>query len=1182
MSKNNWTEAQQNAINSREGTILVSAAAGSGKTSVLVQRVIERITDDKNPCDADKLLIVTFTKAAAFEMRNRISQKVAEMIEDDPDNMYLRRQQVLLTKAHISTIHSFCSEIIRENFYKLNISKNFRIADTNEMTILRDESVQYVLSKLYENGNEDFINFVEAFSTGKDDSKLVSVINTLYDFIRSHPFPDLWLDEKASMYEEKNNVLNTLWGQTIIKYANSAVEYCISLTKNALDLIKEDSVIEKAYRDSFLSDLAGLRGLKLAIEEEVWDTISNRITLFEFAKLKPLRGYKDDPLKIKVCNNRDEVKATIKKISKLFYSREKRCIEDIAHLEPIVKVLFKAVKMFSEKLDEFKLQKNVADFGDLEHWMIRLLVKPDGKGGYIKTEDAKSLSEKFAEIMVDEYQDTNEAQDIIFRALSKNEENLFVVGDVKQSIYRFRQAMPEIFLNRKEKYRNFDPKVKNYPAKIILDKNFRSRNGITDAVNFVFRQIMSKQIGQIDYNNEEKLVSAASYNKKNDPDTRIDIIDLSKNEDEDIDIVEARYISKIIMEMISENYKIKDGDKERPVTYKDFCILLRSANKHASVYARELQLNSIPAWSDVSGSFFEKIEISVMVSLLKVIDNTVQDIPILSVLLSPIFGFTPDKLSEIRLVDKDIPLYFALKKLADSGDEQCNNFISQIEEYRRMSSVIPSDKLISYIYDKSGYESMVQSMKDGELRLANLRLLMEYAKKYELSGYKGLSGFIRFINKLERKKTDLEPASTVNENANVVRIMSIHRSKGLEFPICIIAGCSRKFNMDKGEILLHPHLGLGVKLRSHDNIVQYTTMARESVSIAIENDSISEELRILYVAMTRAKEKLILINSVKDIPKTLGKLSAKLTDSDSISPYIVRNSSSFSDWILSCALRHPSGTELREIANCMPGIMINDNNKWDIRLTYEKYEFDSKIENGDVDSVEYDIKLINEIDKRFNFVYPKKELKDIPNKISASILASEHNLKNTLKRPEFVKSAGLSAKEKGIVLHNFMQFSDYKVASINPEKEIERLVKNGFISEQQGSAIDIRKINRFFKSDLAKRILSSNHILREFRFTVDIPAKLLQDGLINDEKVILQGAIDCAFIEDDKIVVVDYKSGIPDDCEVVNDYLNQLKLYKYALEKCVKKKVKECLIYSFSDDKVIVANEILQAKCIKI
>ncbi len=1170
MIEKRWTKEQQNAIDSREGTVLVSAAAGSGKTAVLVQRVIERITDDKNPCDADKLLVVTFTKAAALEMKNRISQKISEMIDNDPYNMYLRKQQILLTKAHISTIHSFCSEIVRENFYKLNISKDFKIADTNEMTILREEALQYVLLTFYEKENEEFMNFVETFSTGKDDSKLANIINTLYDFIRSHPFPELWLNEKASMYEEKENILNTLWGQTILKYAQSAINYCIDLTQNSLAAISEDITIENAYKSSFLADLLGLKELQNAIYEGSWDSISNKVTKFEFEKLKPLRGYKDDQIKIRVCSNRDEVKSTIKKLAKLFYSSEDRCLEDISKLCPIIHILFEVVIMFSKKLDELKLIKCVADFGDLEHWMIKLLVEPDNKGGYVKTEIAKILSEEFKEIMVDEYQDTNEAQDIIFRALSKDESNLFLVGDVKQSIYRFRQAMPEIFLKKKEKYDNFIPELKNYPAKIILDKNFRSRSEVTNTVNFIFRQIMSKQVGQIDYNNEEQLIPAAAYNISKNSDTIIDIIDLSKSETEDMDIVEARHISKVILKMISEGYKIKDGDGERPVTYKDFCILIRSANKHASTYAHELQLNSIPAWSDVSGSFFETVEVSVMLSLLKVIDNPVNDIAILSVLLSPIFGFTPDKLSEIRLVDKSLPLYFAVKKLAELGDTQCNEFIYSIEDYRKLSLVLSPDKLIDYIYEKSGYSSMIQTMDNGHLRLANLRLLTEYAKNYGQSGSKTLSGFIRFIKKLEHNKTDIAAANTVNENANVVKIMSIHRSKGLEFPICIIAGCSRKFNMDKDEILIHPSLGLGIKLRNNDNIVQYTTMSREAVSIEIENDNISEELRILYVAMTRAKEKLILVNSVKDIEKTLKKLSSRLTNTDTIPSYIVRNASSFSDWIISCALRHPSGSQLRKIAGDTYGITVKDSNIWNIRLIYDNYDLDLQEDYDNKNELVLDKELIDKIDKRFKFVYSKEKLKNIPNKVSASIISSNSAFNRNLKRPEFIKKKGLSSREKGLALHNFMQFADYKSVVLNPNEELKRLVDEGFMTTQQSEAVDISKIREFFNSKLAERILKSNKVVREFRFTVDMPAEQICADLVkSNENIILQGAVDCAFIENDEIVIVDYKTGNFMNTDVEENYLNQLKLYRYAMEKCMNKKVKECIIYSFAYGKAI-------------
>lgn len=485
------------------------------------------------------------------------------------------------------------------------------------------------------------------------------------------------------------------------------------------------------------------------------------------------------------------------------------------------------------------------------------------------------MSNEFDEIMIDECQDINETQNMIFKMLSRNEKNLFMVGDVKQSIYGFRQAMPEIFLSRKEQYKEYlNGNEEKYPLKVILDRNFRSREGVLNTVNFIFKQLMSKKFGEMDYTEEEKLKYGSDYPVSKEADTQINIIEKQENDDKISDsTLEAREISEIIAKMISEGKEVRDGDTTRKVTYRDFCILLRSANKQAEEYAEELYNCGIPSWCESKGKFFGTVEVSVMLSLLRVIDNPIQDIPLISVLVSAMYGFTPDDLAKIRIKDRVSPLYFALKKYSENGDERCKKFLSDLDEYRKLSVMMRPNKLINYIYDKTGYLAIVQAMENGEIRLSNLRMLAEYAGKYEGEAYKGLSGFIRFIDKIQEQKSDLTPASAISETANVVRIMSIHRSKGLEFPICILAGCSRKFHNEKENVLIDNKLGLGMKLRNESNTIERQTMIRQAVSLKLKAESLSEELRVLYVALTRAKEKLVIVMTVKSLEDKVKKLS---------------------------------------------------------------------------------------------------------------------------------------------------------------------------------------------------------------------------------------------------------------------------------------------------------------------
>lgn len=1230
MSSRKWTENQKNAISAREGSILVSAAAGSGKTAVLVERVIEIITDEKNPCDADRLLIVTFTNAAAAEMKERIAEKILKLIENDPYNTRLRRQQILLSKAHISTIHSFCNELIRQNFFKLGISPEFRIADTNEINVLKNDAVQNTLEDLYRDGNKDFFNLVETFGNNKDDRSLINIIYELYDFTRSHPFPEKWMDEKLAMYSAETSISKTSWGKVILSYASDAIEYCISLTNNSLGIMSEDEKIFSAYNSAFSSDLAALTDIKKTIEnrharkvmgEQIfeqsffkndenkcsdalclskkdekimqkiakkplqtgfqkidndnWDEIYSKIRLFKQERLGSLKGYREDPLKAKITSNRKIVTQTLKQLKKLFISNKEECLNDLNLIKPIINQLFLTVKMFTKELDRLKIERKIADFNDLEHWTLRLLIDPT-QDGFIKTDEAIEISRLFEEVIVDEYQDTNEVQDMIFRAVSQNGGNLFVVGDVKQSIYRFRQAMPEIFIRRKESYDIYNSIKNAYPAKIILDKNFRSRSGIISSVNFVFKQLMSEKIGDMEYTAEEQLVVGADYKKRSSPDVSIHIIDVSDC-GENSEIIEADHIAKTISEMINSGHKIKDGDNERPVTYRDFCILLRSANKKAPIYAKELECCGIPVWSDVHESFFNKTEISIMLSMLRIIDNPIQDIPLLSVLMSPIYGFTPDDLAEIRVLDRKVPFYFALKKMAEKGNQACLDFLADIEQYRNLAYTVPTDRLINVIFEKSGYPSIVQLMKDGRLRLANLRLLLEYARNFEMSGYKGLSSFIRYINRLQEQGSDLTPASNISETANAVRIMSIHRSKGLEFPICIIADCSKKFNKERKTILLNTDLGIGLKLKHENMINQFSTLPREAISLETEREGISEELRVLYVAMTRAKENLIMINSLKNTAATLAALASQLTDDRSISPHTVRNSSGFSDWILMCAIRHPCGKKLRDISGALPGIIVNEGENWDIKIFYptnnNDFETEQNLEAETQDC--FDPIVLEQISSRFNFKYPSKQLKGIPAKISVSELVSNDkgDKYNLMSRPAFMTNKGLTPAERGTALHKFIQFADLKKAKENPRNQLDYLTENGYLTPDQANAVNIGSIEKFLSSNLAKRMLKSSNILVEYKFTVNIKAKQINENLPNpyaNENIVLQGAIDCAFEENGKFIIIDYKTDASRGFdELKRIYIKQLELYKFAIEECTGKKVSQCFIYSFSMDDYI-------------
>ncbi len=1171
MAERCWTPDQKNAINARDGAVLVSAAAGSGKTAVLVERVIQILTDKNKPCDADRLLVVTFTKAAAAEMKERISTRISEMLQLNPMNKNLQRQQLMLSNAHISTIHSFCNELIRENFFELNMSSEFRIADENEMLLLKDEAMQIALEKKYESASNEFLNLVETITSGRDDKKLMETVLTLYEFIRSHPFPEKWLEDKLGFYRGHENVSETIFAKLLLEYAHMALGHCIVMTETSLRLIQDVEKIKLAYEETLLCEKEMLIETQKVLNGSSWNEISSTLKQFKFATLKRLTGCSDDIIKKVVLQNRQEVKDIIKSLTKLFFVSEEQCKEDLKILQPLMEELFALVREFSAQLDILKQEKNVVDFGDLEHLTLKLLVRQCGDG-FEKTELAQNLSRQFDFVMVDEYQDTNEAQDMIFRALSNDEQNLFVVGDVKQSIYGFRQAMPEIFLRRKQRYELFDEQKVNYPAKIILDRNFRSRAGILDATNFVFSQLMSTAMGEVEYDKEERLTLGAAYSEVDEPNVEIKVLDLSAvAEEENMNVVEARYIAKRIAQMIGEKYTIMAKERARAVTYGDFCILLRSANKHAAEFVKELEKCGIPAWSDTSNSFFGTVEIATMLSLLKVIDNPIQDVPLLAVLLSPIFAFTTDDLSEIRMEDKAVPLYFAIKQKATSGDKKCENFLQEISNYRRLAATLPSDKLIQYIYEKTSYSEIVQATSGGDLKLKNLRLLLEYARNYESAGYKGLTGFIRFIERLEEQKADLSASNALSEGANVVKIMSIHRSKGLEFPVCFLANSSRKFNKDVGEILFHPELGPGFKLLDQVLMRKYTTFQRDATKLDLDKKAMSEELRVLYVAMTRAREKLIILSSLKNSESTLSKLGAQITDGEVISPFVVGSANSFSDWLLMCALRHPNGAKLRDVAGVLPEVVVSDKTRIDIDIVGQEDELVTKEKvTQEQEKKIIDKALLEKINSRINFAYKYDELARIPAKVTVSELVSDAAPEvkfDFAKRPAFLSDAKLNPAQKGTALHAFMQFVDLKQARSDLEEAIGGLVSRGFLSQEQANVLNRAQIKQFLCGELCERILVSPSVTREYRFAININACEVMPDIkkeFSEKKIMLQGAIDCVFEENGELVIVDYKTDKTASEQALRaQYGRQLELYSKALRECTGKNIAQKILYSF-------------------
>ncbi len=1187
-----WTDNQRSAIDARNGTVLVSAAAGSGKTAVLVERVIEIITDPLSPTDIDRLLVVTFTKAAAGEMKERIQKRLEQMAEENPFDTNLTRQQMLLPKAQISTIHSFCQNLAKEFFYTLDIPADFRIAENQELEIIKNNVLNDVIEQAYADGNTDFLEMADMFSTSKTDRTLQKIILQLYEFLRSYPFPKRWAEEKCAMYNTSGSVFDTQWGRVILERTKVIAEFADNLSKQSVGLLREEPKLDKGKFGDIIRDEADIVStIVQSVNKESWDDIAKAVSLFaDRPRLPTVKDFTDNETKVAIVNNRNTLKDLInKKLGKIYDFTEEDCLNEITELAPIVRSMFDVMHKFEEAYSSVKAERRIADFSDLEHWALKLLVR-ETDSGIVTTETGKMISERYDHVMVDEYQDANEIQDTIFKAVSGNDKKLFVVGDVKQSIYRFRQAMPEIFIGRKNRYSLYDRNNEHYPAKIILDKNFRSRQGITEAVNFVFRNLMSESVGDIAYSDEEKLVfGAESYGQDTEPCVSYHLLNINSTKSEDKNRGEARYIAVLINKMIGESGK----NGERKLQFGDFCILMRGVKNSADVYVEELRKHGIQAICETEESLFERREIKIILSLLRVIDNPLQDIPLASVLLSPIFAFSEDELTKMRVDHLHGSLYAVLLAESNNGNDKANRFIETLRSLRKAAASLPTDVLLDRIYTETSFPEIVSAEEEGEYKRKNLRLLLQYAKNYENSGYRGVSGFVHFINSLEENDSKLNCAENGESLDNAVRIMTIHKSKGLEFPVCILAGLTNKLNSDtKNEILLHNVLGLGIKHIDKKKMCKYTTMPREAVSMEIKRNELSEELRVLYVALTRAKEKLVLVSTVGSTAKDKNHIDEyfinimnKLSyDGNAINSYSVSEASELGDWIAMCALIHPAHHELRSEVGYTGSFALGSEKPWDIHMTDDLEEYlgelascaEDKHDTGDVsesdvrDEFELEKQRYSELLKeRLSAKYDYRQLSAIPMKVSASALAHKESEKRfaAASKPEFMTKEKLGGAQRGTAVHAFVQYCDIMKARESVQNEIDRLVHSGFLTEIQGSSVDIEKAERFVNSPLADRMLRSPELSREHRFTVEIPASIIDSSLTppySDEKVILQGAIDCMFEEDGRIIVVDYKTDrVKDPLKLAEMYKEQLRLYKLAVEQITGKTVGECMLYSF-------------------
>lgn len=1221
-----WTKEQSQAINEKGSNILVAAAAGSGKTAVLVERIINKIINEN--IDIDKLLVVTFTNAAASEMRERILDAIYKKLEEYPENQNLQRQITLINKASICTIDSFCLEVVRNNFFELdNISPNFRIADTTEIELLKQEVIEDIFEEKYENQDENFSKLINTYTSYRDDTPLKELVLKIYSYIQSSPFPEEWLNEKIEMFNLKDKLnedfSKTPWGNILLKEIEEEI---IDDIKTLEDIKKEldlDSELE-SFSQVVRSDLDFLKILQENINN--WDKLYEIYNKMSFVSW-PRKKIESD-LKEYAKNVRDDVKKKFSsKLSKILICNSEEANQDIFDMYEILLKLKNLILEFGKEFSKRKRLKNMVDFNDIEHLALDILIKKQEDKIEI-TDVAKRYQKKFIEIAIDEYQDSNLVQEYILTSISNNN-NIFMVGDVKQSIYKFRQAMPELFISKYKTYKNKENKSENDNLKIQLFKNFRSRKNVLDFTNLIFENIMSGSLGDIEYNKEEYLNLGADYKEiEQNLKAEIDIINLKDQENEEENTseileeeenterleniqLEARFVASKIKELIENKFQVFDRKKNcfRDIKYKDIVVLLRSTKTSAPIFEEEIINLDMPVFSDSSQEYLDSIEIENIMSLLRIIDNPIQDIPLVTVLRSNIGKFTDDELVEIRLSDKYDNFYNAMQKakinVGKNLQEKIEKFLTNLEKWRKEQEYLALDEFVWKLYSDTGYYNYVGLMPNGELRQANLKMLFERAKQFETASFKGLYNFINFIEKLKLSSGDLGSAKLIGENDDVIRIMSIHKSKGLEFPVVFLANTGKQFNlMDLNKnILLHQELGIGVKYINYDKQVQYDTLSKSAIKSKVFTETLSEEMRILYVALTRAKEKLYITGTMNDYEKEIEKMKIQVEryskNGNKINQILIKKYKKYLDWINLVYLYEKGNTKDLIEYNVLEKEEIIKKCK---RIEQEEIDVVKMLEEHKKDKEE--IKKIEEI---LNFEYKHKLATTIPTMSSVTqIKQMQDNIKGskvrkedkeeavqkpeksnllkkskevkerkeermtTFDKPKFLKEDKedkLTNAEKGTLVHLCMQHLNEKVEyNLEKIKElVEELERKEIITSKEKENINLYKILEFTKSNIWKEMKKAKKVYKERPFFINIPAKEIYKEEI-EEKILIQGIIDLYYInENDEIILVDYKTDYVErgkEQELIEKYKKQLELYCKAIEEANKKQVSRIYIYS--------------------
>jgi len=1156
-----WTQNQQLAINHATGNTLVSAAAGSGKTAVLVERIIQKILRDG--CNIDEILALTFTNAAATEMRTRISEAISKKLDENPENSHLRRQLILLDRAQINTIHSFCQTLLRNNAHKIGISPNFSIVSEADLTMLKMQALDEVLENLYAYNDKGLQLLADCFGGKYDDKDLCSIILELHDFANSTSNPQKWLKGCSEKFPTEstnyspNEYLSENWGGPYIALLTDKMHGIIYMYKQAIKTVEFEEGLENYY-EFLCEEIKLFQMLLKTMMSGDWDKTFEMVSTIEFGRLPSKKKNSSEEASNFVKSVRDNAKKTIKSFkSDIFYADSTVICQDLEWLGQNISTLSDIVTSFNEALIKVKRTKNILDFSDLEQLTIVLLQENTGE----------SLV-TFNEIFIDEYQDTSQAQAEIFAQLAQN--NTFVVGDVKQSIYRFRNADPSLFLQRREDY-----KTTGTGTNISLSFNFRSNAHILNFINYVFEKIMSKKVGEVDYDESEKLHYGSSSFEEPPEKSLVEFHIVEKKFDENIELNddemqidaitrEAQLTASRILQLVEVEKPLvfdKSLGDYRNITYRDIVILSRNTKAVSSIFANEMTGKNIPVFYEENSGFFASIEISIILNLLRIIDNPLQDIPLLSVMRSPIFAFSDDELAELRAENREDSLY---SLILDNDSQKCRKLTDFFERYRALSKNITIPILLQTIFAETNYEAYVSAMPNSAVRLANLRLLSKHAETFCSKSYKSIFEFIQYIKTMLDNNYDFPMARFASENDNAVRIMSIHKSKGLEFPVVFLVRCGTSFNIKalNRSILFDIDLGIGADYVDPTRLIKYPTIAKQMISSKRHNELLSEEMRLLYVALTRAINKLIIIGSTSSIEKSYCNWSLTSSNELDTMANVISSGSSYLDWLALSLIDIPESTDL--------SLAIIHHKAHDIIQSYSRDEFitlpdlatpEAQPADADEDTLKEEIAL------RLSYKYPHERQTYIPTKFSVSELVNLNNSNSEseycveLSKPKFLlKRNRFPSALKGTIAHFIMQNIDITKTNTTGEimSQINDFISAEMISEDFAKQISTESIYQFFSSTLGKRLKSSRNVAREVKFFLEVPvSELMSEYREIDEKILLQGVVDCYFEEDEKIIIIDYKTG-----KVHDQHKKQLEFYKHALEKILDKKVAESYIVS--------------------